>query len=107
MSKETPNLEYIKKLSGDDLAFEQKFIAILKDEFPVEKQEYIKTLREGKTNESALIVHKLKHKLNILGLEKAYGLAVTYEEELKMENTALNEEFSSILETIESYLKTL
>lgn len=104
---ETPNLEYIKQLAGDDVAFEQKFIAILKDEFPVEKQEYIKTLQEGKTNETALLVHKLKHKLNILGLENAYRLAVTYEEELKMENTALKEEFSSILETIESYLKTL
>lgn len=104
---ETPNLKYIKQLAGDDVAFEQKFIAILKDEFPVEKQEYIKTLREGKTNETALIVHKLKHKLNILGLENAYRLAVTYEEELKMENTALKKEFSGILDTIESYLKTL
>ncbi|WP_297798631.1 Hpt domain-containing protein [uncultured Eudoraea sp.] len=104
---ETPNLEYIKQLAGDDVAFEQKFIDILKDEFPVERQEYNKTLREGKTNETALIVHKLKHKLNILGLENAYRLAVTYEEELKMENTALKKEFSGILDTIESYLKTL
>lgn len=104
---EYPNLDYIKNLAGDDISFKNKFISILKDEFPVEKSEYSSTLTAGRTDETALIVHKLKHKLNILGLENAYRLAVTYEEDLKKGDTKLKDQFSTILETIESYLKTL
>jgi hypothetical protein len=52
-------------------------------------------------------VHKLKHKLNILGLEEAYGLSVIYEEELKKGDTSLAPKFTSILDTIESYLNTI
>lgn len=107
MTMEYPNLDYIKKLAGDDVSFENKFISILKDEFPTEKSEYSSVLKAGKTDETALIVHKLKHKLNILGLENAYRLAVTYEEDLKKGDTKLKDQFSTILETIESYLKTL
>ena len=104
---EQPNLTYIEKLAGNDETFKNKFIAILKDEFPIEKEEYYQTLKAAKTKETALIVHKLKHKLSILGLEKAYGLSVIYEEELKKGDTSLAPEFTSILDTIESYLNTI
>ncbi|MGB5378906.1 Hpt domain-containing protein [Muriicola sp.] len=104
---EQPNLTYIENLAGKDEAFKNKFIAILKDEFPIEKAEYYQSLNASKTKETALIVHKLKHKLNILGLEKAYGLSVIYEEELKKGNSSLASEFTSILDTIESYLNTI
>lgn len=104
---EQPNLTYIEKLAGNDEVFKNKFIAILKDEFPIEKEEYYNSLNASKTNETALIVHKLKHKLNILGLEEAYGLSVIYEEELKKGDTSLAPKFTSILDTIESYLNTI
>ncbi|WP_297766270.1 Hpt domain-containing protein [uncultured Muriicola sp.] len=104
---EQPNLTYIEKLSGNDEIFKNKFIAILKDEFPIEKEEYYQSLNASKTKETALIVHKLKHKLNILGMEKAYGLSVFYEEELNKGNTSLAPKFKSILDTIESYLNTI
>lgn len=104
---EQPNLNYIKQLAGDDAEFENKFIAILKEEFPQEKKEYTKQLSEKNTNETALIVHKLKHKLNILGLEKAYILAVSYEEDLRRGDAKLKNEFAKVLETIELYLNTI
>ncbi len=104
---EQPNLSYIKQLAGGDTAFEDKFITILKDEFPGEKEEYEKALREERLHDTALIVHKLKHKLNILGLEEGYGLAVLYEEELRSGTSGLSKTFREILDTIENYLKTI
>lgn len=104
---EQPNLSYIKQLAGGDTAFEDKFITILKDEFPGEKKEYEKALQEKRLHDTALIVHKLKHKLNILGLEQGYGIAVDYEEGLRRGNSDLSGAFQEILETIEKYLKTI
>jgi len=104
---EQPNLSYIKQLAGGDTAFEDKFITILKEEFPGEKKEYETALKEGRLHDTSLIVHKLKHKLNILGLEQGYGIAVDHEEGLRGGNPALSETFREILETIDTYLKTI
>jgi hypothetical protein len=41
-------------------------------------------------------VHKLKHKISILGLEKSY-LAEEYESNLKNNSTNLHSDFESIL----------
>ncbi|MBT8281333.1 MAG: Hpt domain-containing protein [Muriicola sp.] len=104
---EQPNLLYIKQLAGDDKAFEDKFITILKEEFPTEQKEYFHSLEEERFRDTALIVHKLKHKLNILGLEEGYGIAVVFEEELRKGKATYSDEFESILKTIETYLKTI
>lgn len=105
--KENPNLLYIKKLAGEDKAFEDKFIAIIKAEFPLEQKEYLNYVENKRYKETAEIVHKLKHKLNILGLEKSYGLAVQYEEDLLNSDTQLEKEFKSVLKNIEDFIKTI
>jgi len=104
---EQPNLSYIKELAGDDTAFEQKFIAIIKEEFPVEALEYMQHIKNEQPRAAAEIVHKLKHKFNILSLGKAYILAVEYEEELRLGRTELHNKFITILKNIETYLKTI
>jgi len=105
--KETPNLKYIKELAGEDAEFEQKFIAIIKEEFPQEAGEYMQFIKNDQPRSAAEIVHKLKHKFNILSLEQAYLLAVDYEEELRKGHTELDNKFKSILKNIETYLKTI
>ncbi|NJB71044.1 hypothetical protein GGR42_001506 [Saonia flava] len=105
--KETPNLKYIKELSGDDEAFEKQFINIIKTELPVEVETYENTVKENKLFETAEIVHKLKHKLNIFGLEDAYRLAVRYEEDLKRGETILEGDFKGILEGVQKFVNTL
>lgn len=107
MSIEQPNLNYIKELSGNDISFEQKFIKIVKNEFPEEKMEYLNCMQRKDFKATAEIVHKLKHKLNILGLEKGYRLAVAFEEELKLGNNKLNKDFVLILNVIEKYMLTI
>lgn len=104
---ETPNLDYINELSGDDVAFKNKFIEILKVEFPIEKKHYLDTIKNKKNKATAEIVHKIKHKLNILGLQESYRLSVIFEEELRLGNNRLKDDFLKIMNSIEAYLKTI
>ena len=51
-------------------------------------------------------VHKLKHKISILGLTKSYDVAVDYENNLIENRTEGKVEFEAILQNITSFLKT-
>ena len=101
---EKPNLSYIHEMSGGDKAFEQKLLGIIKKEFPQEKEVYRKNYNSKNFKLAAENVHKLKHKISILGLTSSYEIAVTFENNLLEGNTGLNEEFESILKTITNYL---
>jgi len=106
--QETPNLKYIKELSGADNTFELKFVEVLKEEFPTEMQTYLEYVNSQHNLKSAAeMVHKLKHKFNILSMHNAYTLAVAYEEELLAGNSSTHAQFSAILEQINAYLKTI
>ncbi|MDE3742647.1 Hpt domain-containing protein [Maribacter polysaccharolyticus] len=105
--KEQPNLNYIKELAGEDVEFENKFIAIIKDEFPEEVDIYLNHIVAQEPRAASEIVHKLKHKFSILSMEDAYRFAVIYEEHLRTGNTDLDLDFRRILNTITSYLKTI
>jgi len=105
--QEYPNLSYIKELSGDDTEFEQRFITILKEEFPEETRVYYDHIAKNELQMAAEIVHKLKHKFNILSLSNAYKLAVVYEEELRAGNTDKDNSLRLILDQIKEYLNTL
>lgn len=104
---EQPNLSYIHSMSGDDEAFEKKLINIIKTEFPLEKEAYYNNYKAKNFKLTADTVHKLKHKISILGLEKSYEIAVVFENNLLEGEITLNQEFESILITITNYLHQL
>ncbi|WP_159023712.1 Hpt domain-containing protein [Formosa sp. L2A11] len=104
---EEPNLSYIHSMSGGDTNFEQKLIAIIKQEFPKEKAIYYENYNAGNFKMTADNVHKLKHKISILGLEKSYGIAVAFENNLLEGKTELSEAFEAILNNMTNYLTTL
>ena len=104
---EKPNQNYINELSGDDCAFKQKIIHIIKKEYRVEKEIYHNNMDLEKYNLAAKNVHKLKHKISILGLEKSYKIALVFENNLLDGNVELKDEFDAILNTIMNYLKQL
>jgi len=104
---ETPNLSYIYNMSGGDTAFEKKIINIIKMEFSLEKEEYLKNFKAKNFKLTADNVHKLKHKISILGLDKSYEIASAFENDLLKGNTSLNQEFKSILINITNYLQQL
>jgi len=107
--KEQPNLDYLNSLSGGDPDFERELVKILKKEFPSERDIYYTNLRKSDFQETAQIVHKLKHKISILGLEKGYTLAAELEESLKnlTPNDILLKEFDALLELMDSFISGL
>lgn len=102
-----PNIAYINELSGGDKNFESRILGILKMEFPVEKQEYITNLAESNFILAAENVHKLKHKINILGLNEAYVFAVDYENELRNQDVGRQDQFLTILNVMQEYLQNI
>lgn len=104
---EQPNLSYIDSLSGGDKDFKQKLIDIIKKEYPEEKDIYLTNIKKGNYKQAASNVHKLKHKISILGLEKSYDIAANYEANLLEDNTDLKQEFEAILNVITDYLQQL
>ncbi|AXT20364.1 Hpt domain-containing protein [Flavobacteriaceae bacterium AU392] len=104
---EQPNLYYINDLSSGDAAFKNKIIAVIKSEFPEEKSIYLKNIKSKDYKKAAENVHKLKHKISILGLEKSYALAVEFENDLRDDNLDLKDDFNTVLQIITDYLNIL
>jgi HPt (histidine-containing phosphotransfer) domain-containing protein len=104
---EQANSEYIDQLSGDNIEFKKKIIGILKSELPVE----VTTYREQIQNKNYLLaagcVHKLKHKISILGLKKSYYIAEQFENNLKLNSTDLEAEFSTIIKIMDDFVNQL
>jgi HPt (histidine-containing phosphotransfer) domain-containing protein len=104
---EKPNLDYINALSGGDNAFKARLIKVIKDEFPNETAQYFQHLKIENYTKAAADVHKLKHKISILGLEKSYELAFEHEEALLNKDVSLASQFKEILTFIEQCLTNL
>ncbi|MEH6408501.1 MAG: Hpt domain-containing protein, partial [Leeuwenhoekiella sp.] len=97
MMTEQPNIEMIKQMSGGDVSFIEKMMEIIQRELPKEITLYHEHLKNADYLTAAKDVHKLKHKISILGLEKSYKLAADYENELKNHKFSLAESFEDIL----------
>ncbi|NNK73457.1 MAG: Hpt domain-containing protein [Flavobacteriaceae bacterium] len=104
---ELPNLNYIRKLSGGDSNFEQKLIDVIKMEFPSECAEFKDNIDQNNHLEAAQNVHKLKHKISILGLEQSYLLADEFENDLKNDDPSRLVEFDEVLNQISAFLETI
>ncbi len=94
-------------MSGGDTGFEQKLINIIKTEFPEEQRTYQTCISNKDYKATSEIVHKLKHKISILGLEKSYQVAAKYELKLLDGQLELKDEFELILATITNYLQEI
>lgn len=104
---EQPNFSYIDQLSSGDDVFKQKLLDIIKIEFPEEKAIYLKNIESRKFKEAAENVHKLKHKISILGLEKSYVVATNFENNLIESSDLGREEFEDVLEVMTNFLSKL
>lgn len=104
---EQPNLSYIHSMSGGDTAFEQKLIAIIKEEFPQEKEIYAQNINTHNFKAAAGNVHKLKHKISILGLVNSYETAAQFENNLTEGHKQGQQEFEAVLQLITDFLETL
>lgn len=105
--EDQPNLNYINSLSEGDKSFEMKILDIIKKEFKEEKNTYYNNMKNDNFKLCAENVHKIKHKISILGLEKSYEIAERYENNLREENYELQNRFSDILNKVTNYLNKL
>ncbi|EAS20802.1 Hpt domain-containing protein [Nonlabens mediterrranea] len=104
---EKPNKSYIDSLCRGDKAFEDRLLTVIRTEFPSEKKVYYDALEIKDYKEIAEAVHKLKHKISILGLEKGYELAAEYENNILDKDFTLSQSFEEILDSMTEYLKTI
>ena len=104
---EQPNRNYINELSGGNEEFENKLIHVIKTEWPDEVEEYRENLDNFAFAKAALNVHKIKHKLGIVGLVEGYELAVQYELDLKEGNTAKKDQFEDLLKIVTLFINQL
>ncbi|WP_422091494.1 Hpt domain-containing protein [Tenacibaculum ovolyticum] len=104
---EKPNLEYVIKLANGDESVRKILIDVIKTEFPEEKKDYYDSLKNKEFKKIEENVHRLKHKISILGLEKSYKIANEFEHNLRELNLDKVEDFEKILIVISTYLKTI
>jgi hypothetical protein len=101
---EKPNLDYIKKISRDDRAFEEKLLAVIRKEIILEIDEYQKNMSELKLDKASENVHSLKHKISIFGLGNGYKTAVEFENELKEGDISKKKQFDEILKSVLTFI---
>ncbi|MBU3011552.1 Hpt domain-containing protein [Polaribacter vadi] len=101
---ELPNLSVIKEISGDDIEFQNSILGIIKEEFTEEVNLFKQNFKAKKYIETSNNVHKLKHKISLLGLKKGLKTATEYEIALKKDNIELHHNFLEILDKIHVYL---
>ncbi|MCL7763583.1 Hpt domain-containing protein [Polaribacter sp. Z014] len=104
---EQPNLEYIEQLARGDDSIKAELIKVIKTEFPEEKKDYYNSLENKEFKKIEENVHKLKHKISILGLEKSYEIANEFEHNLRELSLEKEEDFEKILKTITAYIETI
>jgi HPt (histidine-containing phosphotransfer) domain-containing protein len=104
---EEPNLNYINELAGDDNDFRATLIGVIKNELPTEITEYQDNLAAQNFNAAADNVHKLKHKISVMGMEQSYYLAEKFENNLKSSSTLLQAEFGQLLMAMQGFAASL
>ena len=104
---EKPNLNYVNNLSGDDNDVKELLIDVIKTEFPEEKQDYYESFSKNDFKKIKDNVHRLKHKISILGLENGYKNANAYEHNLRVNSKDKSEIFDKTLVIISEYLKII
>ncbi|MFK8058776.1 MAG: Hpt domain-containing protein [Polaribacter sp.] len=104
---EQPNLEYINQLARGDKSIEKTLIDVIKTEFPEEKKDYFDSIDKKYFKKIEENVHRLKHKISILGLEKSYGIANEFEHNLREHSLKKQEDFEKILAAISEYIETI
>jgi hypothetical protein len=101
---EQPNLSVIKEIAGEDIDFQNSILEIIKKEFPDEVKLYNESFLSKDYLEASNNVHKIKHKISLLGLTNNLELASEFEDQLKTGEIKLHEKFLEILNKIHVYL---
>lgn len=104
---EQPNLSYINALSKGDEEFKKQVTAVLKEELSGEIESYFLYIKNNDFKKTKEIVHRIKHKMSILGLEKSYKITNEFENNLADNSIENKEHFENVLPVMLAFLKEL
>ncbi len=102
---EKPNLSYIRQLSGGSAEFQERLLNVARRELPEEIEVFKQSIQDSNYTEASSNVHKLKHKISILGLEETYYFAEEYEDELREGKNKRQAEFEEILQVMLDFVQ--
>ena len=105
--EELPNLVYINQLACGDELIKKRLINVLKEEFPQEILIYNDNMEKLNLTEAAESVHKIRHKIGFVGLEKAYDLSYDYEQNLRDGSILFKDDFENVLKKITKFITNL
>ena len=105
--EEQPNLDYFNQIADGDEVIINTLTSILINEFPEQLDSYNKCISDLNYEEAAEALHKLKHKIGLLGLENGYKIANDYEHNLREHNLQNKTEIEAILKNITNFIKKL
>lgn len=104
---EKPNIEYIVKLAGNEESVRLKLIRVLKYELPIEIEAYSASIALNNWQQAAFYVHKIKHKVAILGLTRTYHMSEKYEIQLSDNRRELQKDFENALSVMQNFVNNL
>ncbi len=104
---EEPNIEYILLLARGEESIKLKLIKVLQYELPIEIDAYYENIKSNQWQQAAFHVHKIKHKIAILGLEDTYLMAEKYEYQLSENRTDLQTDFENTLTLMLNFVNNL
>lgn len=104
---EEPNLSYIKNLSKGEISFEMEILNVLKEELQDDINSYYDYFDRKNLKQTKLFVHRIKHKMGILGLEKSYEITNRFEKSLSNSDIKDQIYFESMLPIMINFLKTV
>jgi len=104
---EKPNLNYIKDISEGDKNFENSLLLSLKTEFPKEYEILKNNFKQQNYLKVALNLHKLKHKISMLGMPLAFEITYDFEQDIKKGHTEQYETLLVVLDKINVYLSSI
>ncbi|OWW27298.1 hypothetical protein B4Q04_06465 [Zobellia sp. OII3] len=77
----------------------------MKSEFSWDLGKYLYHIKLGEPRAAAEIVHKLKYKISILGMEKTFLFAEEHKERLHSGDTIFDGDFKEVLKKINVFLE--
>ncbi|AZJ36038.1 MULTISPECIES: histidine kinase [Tenacibaculum] len=104
---EQPNLLYINELSKGDEEFKKQVIEVLKEELSGEIECYFLHIKNEDLKKTKEVVHRIKHKMSILGLEKSYKITNDFENNLADNSVENKEYFENVLPIMLDFLKII
>jgi HPt (histidine-containing phosphotransfer) domain-containing protein len=104
---EKPNLQYVDSLARGDESVRKILINTIKMEFPKEKEDFYISLKKKDYKKIEENVHRIKHKISILGLVKSYEKANEFEHNLREKSISGFRDFEKTLISISEYIKTM